>query len=116
MMQRLETPSRRFFPLFKNKFHGLVLFVCLLVFGEAALQKAPMPWGCAAICHYMLKFCGFKKSGHPAFDIEEPHWVESSTVERTQLIVGCAGPREDVSCCIITSALQGDRVMEIPLI
>lgn len=57
-----------------------------------------------------------KKSGHPDFDIEEPHRVESYAVERTQLIMGCAGPREDVNCYIITTAIQGDRVMEIQLI
>ena len=115
-MQCLETSPRRFFPYFKNKSQGLVLFVCLLVFGEVTLQKDLMHLGCAAICHYMLKYCGLKKSGHPAFDREEPHSVESYTVERTQLIMGYAGPREDVNCYIITTAIQGDGVMEIQLI
>lgn len=31
-------------------------------------------------------------------------------MERTQIIMGCAGPREDVSCSIITTAGQGKRV------
>lgn len=92
------------------------MFVCLLILGEAAVQKNPMHLGCAAICHYMLTYCGLKKSGYPAFDIEEPHGVESYAVERTQLIMACAGPREDVKCYIITTAIQGDRVMKIQLI
>lgn len=57
-----------------------------------------------------------KKSGHSSFDIKEPHGVESYTVERTQLIMGCAGPREDVNCSIITTSGQGKRVMESQLI
>lgn len=57
-----------------------------------------------------------EESGRPAFDIEEPHGAESYAVERTQLIMACAGPREDVNCYIITTATRGDRVMEIQLI
>lgn len=59
-MQCLETSPRRFFPFFKNKSQGLVLFVYLLVFGEVVLQKDPMRLGCAAIHHHMLKHCGQK--------------------------------------------------------
>lgn len=78
-----------------------------LVFKKTRYTLAVLP--SATTCSSTVVSKKKKKSGHPSFDIKEPHGVESYTVERTQIIMGCAGPREDVSCSVITAAGQGKR-------